>query len=494
MKKLILFIIDSLHPVVLERTLSEGNAPALSFLARHGHYYDHVVSCFPTMTPVAMSSIITGHLPNLHEVQGFIWYHEKLFRVVDYGATWQSLVKLGPEKVIRNLLKRLNEEHLSRQTPTLYEKLEENGLTTGNINFFVHRAHREYITKIPPVITLASGFRLYKEKVFGPHILSLGDLVRPLPRKRQLFSPTGIFHRFGFNDVFSGQMAARLIEAGQQPDFLMVYFPDNDKHSHVKGPLRTGPSIERADRSVAAVLNAIGPWDKALEENVIIVIGDHSQTTVGLGEEYLIDLDRALRPFKRLKAREKADEKNREIVICPNERMAFVYLLQDHEQLLPEVVEILARDPRNAQVAWKSHRNGYSVIQGGTEKRLNFAPGAAFTDEYGLGWDCSGDLKVVDARVSPEGILKFGQYPDAFSRLVGALDARNSPKIVLSARAGYEYFAEGAPIHPGGGSHGSLEAEDSVVPMIIAGTAEGLNHPRITDLFSFILEHFQVSP
>lgn len=492
MKKLILFIIDSLHPVVLGRTLSEGNAPALKFLARSGKYYDKVISCFPTMTPVAMSSIITGHLADKHRVPGFIWYNEKIAQIVDYGATWQSLLRLGPERVIRNLLKRLNEEHLSLETPTLYEKLEARGLETGNINFFIHRASQEYISRIPFLITLASGFRLYKEHVFGPKVLTLGGLIHPTPARRPFLSPSGIFHRFGFNDVFSGMMAAQIIESGQQPDFFMIYFPDNDKHSHRKGPWRTGPSLERADKQIGAVLDALGPWEKALEDNVIIVVGDHSQTTIGLGNEYLIDLDRALRNFKRLKATEKFDGSNKEIAICPNERMAFVHILQQNEEILFQIVEILARDYRNAQIAWKNRQNHYSVVQGGTEKRLDFFSGGKYSDSYGQSWGFDGDLEVVDARVSEGSTIEFGHYPDAFARLASAIDAHQELCLVLSARSGYEYFAEGAPIHPGGGSHGSLEQEDSVVPMIISGTSQHLDNPRITGLYSFVLKHFNI--
>ena len=128
---------------------------------------------------------------------------------------------------------------------------------------------------------------------------------------------------------FSGKIAAQIVREGNQPDLMVVYFPDNDKYSHRHGPLRSGPSIERADFQVAAVLNEYGSWEEAVEKNLIIVTGDHSQTMVGLGKEYLIDLDRALKSFKRLKVTEEAnDDINQEIAICPNERMAFIYILQ----------------------------------------------------------------------------------------------------------------------------------------------------------------------
>lgn len=491
MKKVILFIIDSLHPIVLGRSLSEGNAPALRFLAHKGKYWERVISSFPTMTPVATSSIMTGQWPDRHLVPGFIWYDEKNGMIVDYGATWQSVLKIGPEKIIRNLLQRLNQEHLSPYIPTMHEALETHGFNTGSINFFIHRSSHPYLAKMPTLISLATRFQLYREKVKGPHFLTLGELISPPYSQGRLAFPKGVFHRFGFNDTFSGNIATQLIKEGKQPDFLVVYLPDNDKYSHVYGPLRSGPAIEHADEQIASVLDALGSWDKAIEENVIIVTGDHSQTTVGLGNEYLIDLDLKLRGFKRLKSTEQADE-TKDIAICPNERMAFIYILRNKLQILPEVVGILSQDERNDQIAWRARKNGYCVIQGGTEKKLTFSRRGPYKDVYGQTWRFEGDLSVVDAQITAENTIEFGNYPDAFSRLISALEGRKGSRVVVSAKSGYEYFGEGAPIHPGGGSHGSLEFEDSTVPMIIAGAAPELEHPRIIDLFSMILELFKV--
>jgi len=490
-KKIILFVVDSLHPVVLARLLSEGNVPAFRFLVKHGTYFERVVSSFPTMTPVATSSMITGTWPDRHRIPGFIWYNEEIRKIVDYGATWQSVLKIGTEKVLRNLLIKLNGEHLNPETPTLYEELEARGYSTGNINLFMHRAAHFYKTKIPFLLSLATGFRFTQAEVWGPSHLTLGQLLHPPFSGRANTYPKGVFHRFGFNDFFSGKISAQLIREGQQPDFMVVYFPDNDKYSHQYGPLRTGPSIERADSQVASVLNEFGSWEKALDQNVIIVTGDHSQSTVGLGNEYLIDLDHALKSIKRLKASEEANEDNdKEIAICPNERMAFIYFLQRKKEILPDVVSILGKDPRNAQIAWKISENRYCVLQGGTEKQLFFSRVGPYQDVYGQSWSFEGDLSVVDAQVMGERKIEFRKFPDAFNRLLTALEARSGSRVVVSAASGYEYLAAGGPIHPGGGSHGSLEEEDSTVPMIVAGMPVRLDHPRIIDLFPMILGHF----
>ena len=491
MKKVILFVVDSLHPVVLRRLIAEGNVPALRFLAKHGTYLDRVVSSFPTMTPVATSSMITGTWPDQHRVPGFIWYNEEIRKIVDYGATRHGVLKIGTEKVLRNLLIKLNEEHLSTATPTLYEELEARGYSAGNVNFFMHRGTHPYQAKVPFPLALATRFQLIQAEVSGPTHLTLGQLVHPPFSGRAKAYPRGVFHRFGFNDTFSGRIAAQIVREGNQPDLMVVYFPDNDQYSHQHGPLCSGPSLERADQQVASVLDQFGSWEKAVEENVIIVTGDHSQTTVGLGNEYLIDLDRALKSFKRLKATEEASESNdREIAICPNERMAFIYLLQRNGEILPEIVGILARDPRNAQIAWKVSENRYCVLQGGTEKQLLFSRVGLYQDVYGQSWSFEGDLSVVDAQVMGEQTIKFAKFPDAFTRLISALEARNGSRVVISAASGYEYLAVGGPIHPGGGSHGSLEEEDSTVPMIVAGMPVKLDYPRIIDLFPMILGHF----
>jgi len=490
MKKVILFVIDSLHPVVLGRILSEGNAPALRFLSDHGTYIDRVISSFPTMTPVATSSMITGSWPDRHGVPGFIWYNEEIRRIVDYGATPRSVLKIGPEKVLRNLLIKLNEEHLNSDVPTLYEKLEAGGYSAGNVNFFMHRAKHPYRAKIPLLLNLATGFRLTEAEVSGPSHMTLGQLIHPPFSGRAQAYPRGVCNRFGFNDLFSGKIAAQLVHEKKQPDFMVVYFSDNDKYSHQHGPLRTGPSIERADQQVASVLDEFGSWEKALDENVIIVTGDHAQSIVGLGREYLIDLDCALKSFKRLKATEEASGIDKEIAICPNERMAFIYFLQSENEILTDVVGILAKDSRNAQIAWKVSDNRYCVLQGGSEKQLFFSRIGPYQDVYGQGWSFEGDLSVVDAQVTGEQKVQFGKFPDAFTRLISALEARSGKRVVVSAASGYEYLAAGGPIHPGGGSHGSLEEEDSTVPMIVAGMSIGLDHLRIIDLFPMILKHF----
>ncbi|MCO5385515.1 MAG: alkaline phosphatase family protein [Desulfosporosinus sp.] len=201
-----------LHPSVLGRILSEGNAPAFRFLVKHGTCIDRVISSFPTMTPVATSSMITGTWPNQHGVPGFIWYNEQIRKIVDYGATWQSILKIGLEKVLRNLLLNLNEDHLNTKTPTLYEELEAGGYSTGNVNFFMHRARHTYLAKVPFTLAFGTGFRLNREDVSGPSHLTLGQLIHPLSQEGQEPIREGPFIALVLMIPFLGKLRHNLSE------------------------------------------------------------------------------------------------------------------------------------------------------------------------------------------------------------------------------------------------------------------------------------------
>jgi hypothetical protein len=114
----------------------------------------------------------------------------------------------------------------------------------------------------------------------------------------------------------------------------------------------------------------------------------------------------------------------------------------------------------------------------GTE--LRFAP------EDAGGWIVSGDRGVLD----PE------DYPNGFERVWCALRCPNAGEVIVSAKNGWEFVDLGGRHHAGGGSHGSLLAGDSTVPMLAAGL-EGAALPEeasVTDLAPLVLAHFGVEP
>jgi hypothetical protein len=94
------------------------------------------------------------------------------------------------------------------------------------------------------------------------------------------------------------------------------------------------------------------------------------------------------------------------------------------------------------------------------------------------------------------GILVGDEYPNAFERVWCALACPNAGEVIVSAAEGWEFEDLGGRHHAGGGSHGSLLAGDSTVPMLAAGFDEPpLPHDAsVTDLAPLALAHFGVQP
>src|SRR5207247_1594804 len=59
-RKLVLIVIDSLTVEMLDRAVESGKAPMLAELVRRGTHFRDAVSVFPSVTPVASATIVTG--------------------------------------------------------------------------------------------------------------------------------------------------------------------------------------------------------------------------------------------------------------------------------------------------------------------------------------------------------------------------------------------------------------------------------------------------
>jgi hypothetical protein len=82
-------------------------------------------------------------------------------------------------------------------------------------------------------------------------------------------------------------------------------------------------------------------------------------------------------------------------------------------------------------------------------------------------------------------------YPDGARRIRAALANPNAGDVIVSAAPGYEFADLAGRHHAGGGSHGSLSAGDSEVPMAVVG----LDAPppqAITDIAPLVRAHFGV--
>lgn len=487
MKKVILFLIDSMMPDVLERCIAAKKAPGMQFLMERGQYIPDCVTVFPTMTASIDCSLITGVYPDEHKVPGLVWYDPAKGQMYNYINGAIPVQKLGITHCAMNVLFDLNERHMSKDVPTIHEILEENKLVSGSINVIAHRGHKQHQVQIPPLLDALTAFQL-REKVSGPTIMSLGTLVRP-----DMFRPITwnlaqtISEGYGINDTYAIDVLIEVIRSGKQPDFTLVYLPENDHKLH-KSPLDAISHLADVDKQLVRFLDSFDSWEQVVERNVCMLISDHGQTVIGESEDHNISLDSLLSRFTIHPLGAQVTPQM-DVVICNNERMAYLYPTDD-SKLMP-IVEAVSVDERIDLIAWREGER-IAVRRGGTDRLMRFWRGGPYRDVYGRRWSVEGELTVLDVAADGD-LLLFDTFPDAFSRLYGAFFSQSAPVVVVSAAIGYEFLSECAPTHLGGGSHGSLHKQDSIIPLLVAGAAHRFRTPaRLVDVKDFILQELGV--
>src|SRR4029079_5766238 len=110
-----------------------------------------------------------------------------------------------------------------------------------------------------------------------------------------------------------------------------------------------------------------------------------------------------------------------------------------------------------AELAMYAGDGWMHVRRGGGELRFRRGPGE--TDARGNSFTVEGDADLLHPRL----------HPHALERIEESRTCRPAGEVIVSAAPGWEFADSGGAHHVGGGSHGSLRAEDSIVPLINAG-------------------------
>jgi hypothetical protein len=85
----------------------------------------------------------------------------------------------------------------------------------------------------------------------------------------------------------------------------------------------------------------------------------------------------------------------------------------------------------------------------------------------------------------------LSRFPRGYERALAALRNPNAGEVLVSAAPGFEFLDLAGRHHAGGGSHGSLSAGDSEVPMLVAGV--GPPPETVTDVMPLVLRHLGVA-
>jgi hypothetical protein len=427
-KKLILIVIDGLTPSMFEAAVDDGRAPALSFLAQHGTYA-RAVSTFPSLTPVCLSSLATGAHPDVHHIPHLVWYDRERKRVVEYGSSFAALRAAGMTRSILNAIINMNRLHLSADAVTVYEALEDAGLTAGAINITCYRGRTKHLPTLPAVTIPA----------YGPKRFFFYNLFESDPTG----APLAVFGRSqGSIDGYAAAVGRWLVTRDGF-DFLVYYLPDYDFASHAHGPDGAFDALARSDAAVGALLDAAGGPDEFLERYAVILCADHGQTHVERSSQLqaaFADVPGAL--------------------VTASNRAGMVYRLPNCKLDVRALAERLDADEAAETVLFREGDEAFARRDG---------------DEV---------------RVERDGPLF--DYPDGGTRAWAALHNPNAGAVLISAAPGVEFADLAGRHHAGGGSHGSLAAGDSEVPMLSIGVEA---EPKsIADVMPAALQHFGVEP
>jgi len=404
-KSVILIVIDGLTPSIFEAAVGDGRAPALSFLAENGRY-SRAISTFPSLTPVCLSSLATGAHPDVHHIPHLVWYDRERARIVEYGSSFAAVRAAGMTRSILDTIINMNRLHLGADAVTVYEALDDAGLTTAAVNITCYRGRTRHLPTLPAVTIPA----------YGPRRFFFYNLFESDPTG----APLAVFGRaHGSIDGYAAAVGRWLVTRDGF-DFLVYYLPDYDFASHAHGPDGAFEALARSDAAVGALLDAAGGPDEFLDRYAVVLCSDHGQTHI----------DRSARlqsPFTGVPG----------IVVTASNRAGMIYRLPECKLDVRELAQRLDGEAAAETVLFREGDDALAVRDG------------------------------EEVRIAPDEPLF--DHPDGGARAWAALANPNAGDVIVSAAPGFEFADLAGRHHVGGGSHGSLTRGDSEVPMLTIG-------------------------
>jgi hypothetical protein len=418
---------------MLEASIGTTTAPTLTALVERGSL-SRASTTFPSLTPVCLSSIATGAHPDVHEIPHLVWWHRAERRLVEYGSSFGAARAAGLGRTLRDTLVGMNADHLGRGAVTVFEALADAGIRTAAVNFTAYRGRTKHRPTVP-----------FLGPVLGPERFFFYNLFQ----SERTGAPLSFRNRAaGSVDAYAAGVGRWLVTRDGF-DFLLFYLSDYDYASHLSGPDAAETVLRRCDDAVGDLVGAAGGLDEFLDRYAVVVMSDHGQTRVHeiarLGDRFRHEPD---------------------TLVAASNRAAHVYRLGPRAPSARSLAERLDGEPSAEVVLFRE--DGSTVARrAGAELRL---------EETGGGIRLEGEAAVLD-------------QPDAVARAAAAVRCVNAGDVVVSAAAGWEFVDLGGGHHLGGGSHGSLEAGDSLVPVIAAGLP-GDAVRSVVDVAPAVLSHF----
>jgi Type I phosphodiesterase / nucleotide pyrophosphatase len=477
-RKLVLIVVDGLAPDTLATAIASGAAPNLGMLVERGDL-GRAVSTFPSLTPVCLSTIATGAGPDRTRIPALQWYHRGEQRFVEYGSSFEATLVEGAKQSVDDAVVNLNHVHLSPKLRTLFEAVEDAGMIAASVNFPVWRGRVRHSFKYPMLARFArrTGFM---DAAYGPSQFYFGELFAT---ERTGAPPSlGVGGRNDANAAAVG----RWLVARDGFDFLLFYLPETDSAGHRGGDALRPAAVAGADSAIATLMSAAGGVEPFLERYAVVLCADHGQSPIDCDD----DIRDAFADMRLFRARGRSAPEDCDLAVAASNRAGHVYRLTSEIPLREIGERLLARTSVDV-AAWREDEHAVARHAG---RELRFAPGGPLLDARGGTWTLEGDRATLGLEHS-EGMLVSTSYPNALERLWQILGCVNAGDVVASAAPRYEFCDAGGASHLGGGSHGSLHAVDSLVPLAAVGVQDSPTLPRersIEDIAALCAGHLGI--
>jgi predicted AlkP superfamily pyrophosphatase or phosphodiesterase len=262
-KPLILAVVDGLTPSMFEHAAEKHETFRL--LAEHGRYV-RASSVFPSLTPVCVSSIVTGAYPDVHGIPHLVWYNRAEQRLVEYGSSFGAIRAAGTRRSILDAIFNMNEHHLSPEAVTLFEAVADAGLVPAAVNIPCYRGRTTHRTTLPGVGRTARG----PERFFFFSLFESDPTGAPLAVRDR---------KGGTVDEYATAVGRWLVTRDGF-DLFVYYLSDFDYLSHASGPDAAHEGLARADSALGALVEAAGGPDAFLDRYAFMLCSDHGQTPV----------------------------------------------------------------------------------------------------------------------------------------------------------------------------------------------------------------------
>jgi hypothetical protein len=429
------------------------------------------------------------------------WFHRLEHRYVEYGNSFEATRVFGLFRTLYDIVYNMNMSHLSSEVETVFERLGDAGVRTACTPFLIYRGRTRHELSLEGLLRRVAVAAKFRHATWGPDELFWGELYasRRTPCKPTLARP-------GTRDEYTACCGRQLLREDLY-DFMLFSLPDNDYFSHRYGPDRMAESVAHADSCFGELVDEAGGMDAFLDSHAVILMADHGQTPV----DDSIDMQGLLHAHWHVLQPNDPHPEHAQLAVSPTARAGGVYVLADgkkggriHADVRRRLEELDGVEltmwledsgaPVDRTGPGAPLGDGVEAVVEREGRQLRFRPGTHVKDLRGGEWALDGERAVLGLEGSDA--VSSDTHPDGLARVWSALNSPHAGDVMVSLARGYETVDWGGMSHVGGGSHGALEAGDSLVPLLTVGLDPGVQEEReqwrIGDVSELILNHFGV--